>query len=108
MKSEATIAPPPPLAVPKASPSAGHRSEAESCFSAAKQALLRGQLELGLDLLNQTEALAGPLPQILLTRVNALRQARLWSEALRRSHELLNTHPNGTDTNLAFSFIHLL
>ena len=93
---------------PKANPSAGHRSEAESCFAEAKQALLRGQIELKLDLLNQTEALAGPLPQILLTRVNALRQARLWPEALRRSRELLNTHPNSTDANLAFSFIHLL
>jgi len=108
LKSEAPIAPPQPLAVPKASASACHRSEAESCFAEAKQALLRGQLELGLDLLNQTEALAGPLPQILLTRVNALRQARLWSEALRRSRELLSTHPNSTDAHLALGFIHLL
>ncbi len=96
------------MALPKASPSAWHRSEAESCFAEAKQALLRGQLELGLDLLNQTEALAGPLPQILLTRVNALRQARLWPEALRRSRELLNTHPNSTDAHLDLGFIHLL
>ncbi len=96
------------MALPKAIPSAGHRSEAESCFSEAKQALLRGQLELGLDLLNQTEALAGPLPQILLTRVNALRQARRWPEALRRSRELLSTHPNSTDAHLALGFIHLL
>ena len=108
MKSEASIASPQPSVFPKASPSAGHRSEAESCFSEAKQALLRGHLELGLDLLNQTEALAGPLPQILLTRVNALRQARLWSEALRRSRELLSTHPNSTDAHLALGFIHLL
>ena len=83
-------------------------SEAESCFAEAKQALLRGQLELGLDLLNQTEALAGPLPQILLTRVNALRQARLWLEARRRSRQLLNTPPNSTDAHLALGFIHLL
>ena len=105
MKSEA---PPQPPAIPKANPSARQRSESESCFAQAKQALLSGQLELGLDLLDQTEALAGPLPQILLTRVNALRQARLWPEALRRSHELLNTHPNSTDAHLAFGFIHLL
>ena len=108
LKSEALIAPPQPLAVPKASPSDCHRSEAESCFAGPKQALLRGQLELGLDLLNQTEALAVPLPQLLLTRVNALRQARLWPEALRRSRELLNTHPNSTDAHLALGFIHLL
>ena len=108
MKSEAPIVPPPPLAAPKASPSSCQRSEAESRFAQAKQAVLRGQLELGLDLLNQTEALAGPLPQILLTRVNALRQARLWPEALRRSHELLNTHPNSTDAHLDLGFIHLL
>ena len=63
---------------------------------------------MGLDLLNQTEALVGPFPQLLLTRVNALRQARLWPEALRRSRELLNTHPNSTDAHLAFGFIHLL
>ena len=108
MKSEAPIAPPQPLAVPKASASACHRSEAESCFAAAKQAISGGQLELGLDLLNQTESLAGPPPQILLTRVNALRKARCWPEALRRSHELLNTHPNSTDAHLALGFIHLL
>ena len=108
LKSEALIAPPQPLAVPKASPSDCHRSEAESCFAGPKQALLRGQLELGLDLLNQTEALAVPLPQLLLTRVNALRQARLWPEALRRSRELLNTHPNSTDTHLALGFTHLM
>ena len=109
MKSEASIAPPQPLALPKASPSACHRSEAESCFAEAKQAILLGHLELGLDLLNQTEALAGPLPQILLTRLNALRQARLWpEEALRRSRELLSTHPNSPDAHLALGFIHLL
>ena len=85
-----------------------HRSEAESCFAEAKQAISGGQLELGLDLLNQTESLAGPLPQILLTRVNALRQARLWPEALRRSRELISTHPNSTDAHLALGFIHLL
>ena len=96
------------MAVPKASPSSCQRSEAESCFAQAKQAVLRGQLELGLDLLNQTEALAGPLPQILLTRVNALRQARRWPEALRRSRQLLNTHPNSTDAHLDLGFIHLL
>ena len=44
----------------------------------------------------------------MLTRVNALRQARLWPEALRRSRELLNTHPISTDAHLAFGFIHLL
>ena len=108
LKSEASIGPPQPLAVPKASASARHRSEAKSCFAAAKQALLRGQIELKLDLLNQTEALAGPLPQLLLTRVNALRQARQWLEALRRSRQLLNTHPNGTDAHLDLGFIHLL
>ena len=108
MKSEAPIAPPQPLALPKASPSACQRSEAESCFAEAKQAILTGHFELGLDLLNQTEALVGPLPQLLLTRVNALRQARLWPEALRRSRELLNTHPNSTDTHLALGFTHLL
>ncbi len=96
------------MALPKANPSKSQGSEAESCFAEAKQALLRGQLELGLDLLNQTEALAGLLPQILLTRVNALRQARLWLEALRRSRQLLNTHPNSTDAHLALGFIHLL
>jgi len=52
--------------------------------------------------------LAGPLPQVLLTRVNALRQARLWPEALRRSRELLSTHPNSTDAHLALGFIQLL
>ena len=109
LKSEAPITPPQPLAVPKASASACHRSEAEFCFAEAKQALLRGQLNLGLDLLNQTEALAGPLPQVLLTRVNALRQARLWpEEALRRYLELLNTRLNSADTHLALGFIHLL
>ena len=96
------------MALPKASASARHRSEAKSCFAAAKLALFREHFELGLDLLNQTEALAGPLPQILLTRVNALRQARLWLEALRRSRQLLNTHPNSTDAHLALGFIHLL
>ena len=106
MKSEAPIAPPQPFAVPKASASARHRSKAESCFAGAKQALLLGHLELGLYLLNQTEALVGPLPQLLLTRVNALRQAGLWPEALRRSRELLNTHPNSTDTHLALGFTH--
>jgi len=100
LKSEAPIAPPQPFAVPKASASARHRSEAESCFAGAKQALLLGHLELGLDLLNQTEALASPLLQVLLTRVNALRQARLWPEALRRPHELLNTNPISTDAHL--------
>ena len=108
LKSEAPIGPPPPVAVPKASPPECRRSEAESCFAEAKQAVLLGHLELGLDLLNQTETLAGPLPQILLTRVNALRQARLWPEALRRSRELLNTNPNSTDAHLALGFIHLL
>ena len=108
MKSEALIDPLDPSAVPKASPSACHRSEAESCFAEAKQAILRGHLELGLDLLNQTEALADPLLQVLLTRVNALQQARLWPEALCRSRELLNTHPISTDAHLAFGFIHLL
>jgi hypothetical protein len=58
--------------------------------------------------LDETEALAGPLPQVLLTRVNALRQARLWPEALRRSRELLSTHPNSTDAHLALGFIQLL
>ena len=96
------------MADPKASASARHRSEAESCFAAAKQAISGGQLELGLDLLNQTEVLAVPLLQIPLTRVNALRQARLWLEALRRYLKLLNTHPNSTDTHLALGFIHLL
>ena len=108
MKSEALIAPPEPLADPKASASACHRSEAEFWFAEANRALLSGQLELGLDLLNQTEALAVPLLQILLTRVNALRQARLWPEALPRSRELLNVHPNSTDTHLALGFTHLL
>ena len=108
MKSDAPIAPPQPLAVPKANPSARQRSEAESCFAEAKPAILRGRLELGLDLLNKTEALTVPLLQILLTRVNALRQARLWPEALRRSRELPNAHPNSTDTHLALGFIHLL
>ena len=96
------------MALPTANPSTCHRFEAEPCFADAKQAISGGHLELGLDLLNQTEAIAGPLPQIRLTRVNALRQARLWPEALRRSRELLNTHPNSTDTHLAFGFIHLL
>ena len=96
------------MALPTANPSTCHRFEAEPCFADAKQAISGGHLELGLDLLNQTEALAGPLPQILLTRVNALRQARLWPEALRRSRELLNTHPNSSDTHLALGFIHLL
>ncbi len=108
LKSEAPIATAQPLAVPKASASACPRSEAESCFAGAKQAILRGHLELCLDLLNQTEALAGPLLQVLLTRVNALRQARLSPEALHRSRQLLNTHPNSTDTHLALGFIHLL
>ena len=108
MKSEAPIAFPPPLAVLEASPPECHRSEAESCFAEAKQAISRGHIELGLELLNQTEALAGPLPQILLTRVNALRQARLWPETLHRSHELLNTHPNITDTHPTLGFIHLM
>ena len=108
LKSEALIAPPQLLADPKASASARHRSESESCFAAAKQAISGGQLELGLDLLNQTEVLAVPLLQIPLTRVNALRQARLWLEALRRYLKLLNTHPNSTDTHLALGFIHLL
>ena len=108
MKSEALIDPLDPSAVPKASPSACHRSEAESCFAEGKQAILPEHLELGLDLLNQTEALAGPLLQVLLTRVNALHQARLWPEALCRSRELLNTHPISTDAHLAFGFIHLL
>ena len=40
--------------------------------------------------------------------MNALRQTRLWPEALRRSHELLNTHPISTDAHLALGFIHLL
>ena len=106
MKSEASIAPRQPLALPKTNPSAGHRSEAESCFAGAKQALLLGHLELGLDLLNHTEALASPLLQVLLTRVNALRQAHLWPEALRRTRDLLNTHPNSTDTHLALGFTH--
>ena len=96
------------MALPTANPSTCHRFEAEPCCADAKQAISGGHLELGLDLLNQTEAIAGPLPQIRLTRVNALRQARLWPEALRRSRELLNTHPNSTDTHLAFGFIHLL
>ena len=108
MKSEAPIAPPQPSAIPRASPSVCQGSEVESCFAEAKQAILCGHLELGLDLLNQTESLAGPLPQILLTRVNALRQARLWPEALRRSRELLSTHPYSTDAHLALGFIHLL
>ena len=108
MKSEASIAPTQPSAFPKANPPECQRSEAESCFAEAKQAILRGRLELGLGLLNQTEALAGPLPQVLLTRVNALRQTRLWPEALRRSRELLNTHPNSTDAHLDLGFIHLL
>ena len=106
MKSEAPIAPPQPSAVPKASASPCQRSEAEFCFAAAKQAISGGQLELGLELLNQTEALAVPLLQILLTRVNALRQAHLWPEALRRTRDLLNTHPNSTDTHLALGFTH--
>ncbi len=58
--------------------------------------------------MDQTEVLTGPLLQVLMTRVNTLRQARLWLEALRRSRELLNTHPNSTDAHLAFGFIHLL
>ena len=91
LKSEACIAPTQPLALPKANPSTSQGSEAESCFAEAKQALLRGHLDLGLDLLNQTEALAVPLLQILLTRVKAIRQTRLWPEARRRSRELLNT-----------------
>ena len=58
--------------------------------------------------MDQTEVLAGPLLQVLLTQVNALRQARLWPEALRRSRELLSTHPSSTDTHLALGFIQLL
>ena len=108
MKSEALIASPQSLAVPKASTSARHRSEAESLFAEAKQAISTGNIEVCLAVLDQTEALAGPLPQILLTRINALRQARLWPEALRRSRELLNTHPNSTDAHLALGFVHLL
>jgi hypothetical protein len=42
LKSEAPIAPPQPLAVPKASASVSHRSEAESCFAETKPALLSG------------------------------------------------------------------
>jgi hypothetical protein len=50
LKSEASIAPFQPLTLPTANPSSCHRSEAESCFAEAKQAILRGHLELGLNL----------------------------------------------------------
>jgi hypothetical protein len=108
LKSESPITCPQSPAVPQASTSARHRSEAEALFAEAKQAISGGNIELGMAVLDQTETLAGPLPQILLTRINALRQARLWPEALRRSRELLNTHPNSTDAHLALGFIHLL
>jgi len=93
---------------PLASAATRLHSEAETCFAGAKQAISQGHFESALRLLDQTEALAGPLPRLLLTRVNTLRQARHWSEALLRARELLATHPNSTEAHLALGFIHLL
>lgn len=105
--SRPTAFPPRSSAVQVDSPS-GRRAEAEARYAEAKQALRLGDLTAGLHLLDQTEALAGPLPHLLLSRVNALRQARLWDEALHQCHGLLATHPNSTDAHLALGFIHLL
>ena len=84
------------------------RVRAEACFVWAKKALNDGDYDLSLRLLNQAEALAGPLPQLLATQVNVLRQARAWMEALRRCQQLLELHPNSTDAHLALGFILLL
>jgi len=108
LKSQAPIAPTQPSSALQASTAARQRSEAETCFSGAKQAISRGDFESALSLLDQTESLAGPLPRLLLTRVNTLRQARHWSEALLRARALLATHPNSTEAHLALGFIHLL
>ncbi len=108
MKSQAPIGPHRPSPAPLASTEVRPHSEAETCFAEAKQTISQGHFESALSLLNQTEALAGPLPRLLLTRVNTLRQARHWSEALLRARELLATHPNSTDMHLALGFIHLL
>ena len=108
LKSVPPIAPPEPSPAPLASTGVHPHSEAETCFAEAKQAISHGHFESGLSLLNQTEAVAGPLPRLLLTRVNTLRQARHWSEALLRARELLATHPNSTEAHLALGFIHLL
>lgn len=93
---------------PLASTAALLHSEAETCFAEAKQAVSQGDFESALRLFDQTEALAGPLPRLLLTRVNTLRQARHWSEALLRARELSATHPNSTEAHLALGFIYLL
>ena len=108
LKSDPPIAPPQPSPAPLASTAARLHSELETCFAGAKQAISQGHFESALSLLDQTEALAGPLPRLLLTRVNTLRQARLWPEALLRARELLATHPNSTEAHLALGFIHLL
>jgi hypothetical protein len=108
LKSQAPIAPTRPSPAPLASTGVRPHSEAETCFAKAKQAISQGHFESALSLLDQTEALAGSLPQLQLTRVNTLRQARLWPEALRRASELLATHPNNTEAHLALGFIHLL
>ena len=108
LKSVPPIAPPEPSPAPLASTAARLHSEAETCFAGAKQAISQGHFASALSLLDQTEALAGPLPRLLLTRVNTLRQARHWPEALLRARELLTTHPNSTEAHLALGFIHLL
>lgn len=108
LKSDAPIAPPQLSSAPQASTAAPHHSAAEALFAAAKQAISQGNFTSALSLLEQTEAIAGPLPRLLLTRVDTLRQARLWPEALRRARELLAAHPNNTEAHLALGFIHLL
>jgi hypothetical protein len=108
LKSDPPIAPPQPSPASLASTGVRPHSEAETCFAEAKQAISQGHFESALSLLDQTEALAGPLPRLLLTRVNTLRQARHWSEALLRARELSATHPNSTEAHLALGFIYLL
>ncbi len=84
------------------------KAEAEFLFSSAKQAISAGHFDQGLALLDQAESLAGPLPQLGLTRVNTLRQARRWPEATTCCRALLEHHPNSAEAHLALGFIHLL
>jgi hypothetical protein len=100
--------PQPSAAMAEAATSPRRTAEVEHLFSAAKEAVSLGHFDQGLALLDQAESLAGPLPQLGLTRVNTLRQARRWPEAVTWCRALLGHHPNNTEAHLALGFIHLL
>lgn len=108
LKSDVPIATPQSSSAVKARAAAPHRSTVSPCFTEAKQAISLGQFQLRFGPFNQAAFSEGPNPNLLLTRLKTLRQARLWPRSRGQSPDLLGTYPHNTEAHLALNFIQLL